>query len=86
MCLGVYLGAAMQENRAEEMLEAICRAGVDMRPQAMGVTWDDVAATLHGLHAFVQQAGLPYSIANKARITGRWIADAREETERAYRE
>jgi hypothetical protein len=30
--------------------------------------------------------GCPYSIANGARITDRWIADARHEIERAYQE
>ena len=26
-----------------KILDAICRVGVDIRPESMGVTWDDVA-------------------------------------------
>ena len=86
VCLGVYLGARMQENRPEFTLDVIRRAGVDIRPQAMGVTWDNVSATLHGLSEFVDRAGLPYGIANEAHITDQWIAAARHEVERAYEE
>jgi len=84
--LGVYLGALLQGNEPDKMLDAIRRAGVDIRPQAMGVTWDDVDATLRGLRDFVQRARLPYSVASEARITDRWIAAARREIERTYQE
>lgn len=65
VCLGIYLGSLLQENRAEEMLAAIRRVGVDIRPEAMGITWDDVATTLRKLTWYVEQAGLWYSIANE---------------------
>jgi hypothetical protein len=69
---------------AEEMLAAIHRVGVDIRPEAMGVTWDDVSATLYGLAAFVRESGLPYGVAHEAEITGRFISTARSQIEAAF--
>jgi len=94
VCLGIYLGAAMHDQcdrgrgaehpTAEEMLTAIHRVGVDIRPEAMGVTWEDVTATLYGLAAFVQQSGLPYTIANEAQITDELIQRARRRLEATF--
>ena len=69
VCLGVYIGSMLHDHQTEDMLAAIRRAGVDIRPQAMGITWQEVAETLHGLAGFVEQAGLWYTIANEAVIT-----------------
>jgi glycerol dehydrogenase-like iron-containing ADH family enzyme len=87
VCLGIYLGAAMHDQNhrdgevmypmAEEALAAIHRVGVDIRPEAMGVTWEDVAATLHGLASFVQESDLPYTVANEAQITDEFIRHTR---------
>ena len=99
VCLGIYLGAAMHDSidsgtlahapgakhsMAEETLALICRAGVDIRPEAMGVTWDQVAATLYGLASFVSSNDLPYTAANEAQITDRLIDRARERIEATY--
>ena len=94
VCLGVYLGAAMHDlgdrgretahPMAEEMLAAIHRVGMDIRPEAMGVTWEDVAATLHGLAAFVQENDLPYTVANEAQITDQFIGHARRRIEATF--
>ena len=51
-------GSILQDNEPEAMLAALVRAGVDIRPEAMGVTWDDVAEALRTLPAFVR-AGRP---------------------------
>jgi glycerol dehydrogenase-like iron-containing ADH family enzyme len=82
--LGVYIGSAMQENEAEAMLEAIHRAGVDIRPEAMGVTWDDVAQVLHGLRTYVEQAGLWYTIANEVRVSDNLLRQIRSRVEDRY--
>jgi glycerol dehydrogenase-like iron-containing ADH family enzyme len=94
VCLGVYLGAAMHDlgargrgampAMAEQMLAAIHRGGVDIRPEAMGITWQDVAATLYGLAAFVQESGLPYTIANEAQVTDEFIEHARRHIEATF--
>ena len=90
VCLGAYLGAAMHEQvglvplSAEEMLNAIQRAGVDIRPEAMGVTWADVSATLYSLASFVRESHLPYGVAHEAEITDRFISTARSQIEAAF--
>ena len=75
VCLGITIGSMLHDDRADEMLQAIHRVGVDTRPEAMGITWDDVAEALHKLSWFVRQAGLWYSIAHEAEITDAFIAE-----------
>jgi glycerol dehydrogenase-like iron-containing ADH family enzyme len=64
VCLGIFTGSLMQNNNAEGMLKLIHRAGVDIRPEAMGLTWDEVFAALKFEREFVKQAGLWYTVAN----------------------
>lgn len=78
VCLGIYVGSLLHDERAEEMLSAIHRVGVDIRPEAMGVTWDDVEHALIKLPEFVRQAGLWYGIAHEATITPEFVARLRE--------
>jgi glycerol dehydrogenase-like iron-containing ADH family enzyme len=84
VCLGVYIGAAMQDNHPGKMLTAIHKAGVDIRPQAMGVTWADVTKALHSLRAYVEDAGLWYTIANEKAITDQFIAHIQGTVESAF--
>jgi glycerol-1-phosphate dehydrogenase [NAD(P)+] len=56
--LGIVAGSMLQENEPDRMLAALHRVGVDIRPEAMGVTWDEVRAALLTLPAFVHEAGL----------------------------
>ena len=69
---------------AAEMLSAIHRAGVDIRPEAMGVSWQEVATTLYGLAEFVQENELPYTIADEAQISGSTIQLIRTGIEATY--
>ena len=62
--LGIVIGSILHDEGADEMLAALHRVGVDIRPEAMGVTWDDAAAAMRSLHGFVREAGLWYSIAD----------------------
>lgn len=84
VCLGVYVGSALQGNHAEEMLQAIHQVGVDIRPEAMGVTWDDVAEALRKLSWYVEQAGLWYTIASEKPITEDFIENVRERVVATY--
>ena len=84
VCLGVYVGSALQDNHAEEMLKAIHKVGVDIRPEAMGVTWDDVAEALHKLSWYVDQAGLWYTIASERSISDDFIDQVRERIVATY--
>ena len=78
VCLGVYIGSALQGNRAEEILAAIHRVGVDIRPEAMGLTWDNVAEGLRKMAWYVEQAGLWYTIASDKPVTEDFISFVKE--------
>jgi glycerol-1-phosphate dehydrogenase [NAD(P)+] len=78
VCLGVYVGSLLQDNRAEEMLSAIHRVGVDIRPEAMGVTWDDVAEAIRKVAWYAEYAGLWYSVYNDKPITDDFIEHVRQ--------
>jgi glycerol dehydrogenase-like iron-containing ADH family enzyme len=64
VCLGLVAGALMHGRRAEELRDAVAGIGVDIRPGSMGMSWDDVDATLLDLSGFVRRQGLPYGIAH----------------------
>jgi hypothetical protein len=66
------------------MTAALVRAGVDVRPEAMGVTWDDVEASMRTLAPFVREAGLWHTIVDERPIDERVIAEVRERVEAAY--
>ena len=66
--LGIYIGCLLHDSRAEEMLRAMHAIGLDIRPRAMGVGWDDVAAALTGMRDFVIRNGLWHSIAHDVAI------------------
>lgn len=76
--LGVLLMSALQENRAPEMKAVADRIGVPYHPEQMGITWDDVAETLHELPAFVRRAGLFATVATQRPIGEDYIERMRE--------
>jgi glycerol-1-phosphate dehydrogenase [NAD(P)+] len=78
VCLGIYIGSALQNNHAEDMLAAIHRAGVDIRPEAMGVTWDDAAEAMRKLAWYVRYAGLWFSVADVKPVTEEFIAQIKD--------
>ena len=82
--LGVYAGSILQDNEPDAMLAALVRVGVDIRPEAMGVTWDDVAEALRTLPAFVRQAGLWFTVADARPIGDDVVAAVREGVTGAY--
>jgi len=84
VCLGIYLGSLLQDNEAERMLQAIHHVGVDIRPEAMGVTWDQVARAAKRLPEFVEDAGLWYTVANARRITDDQLDHARRRIDETY--
>ncbi|HUO45297.1 MAG TPA: iron-containing alcohol dehydrogenase [Acidimicrobiia bacterium] len=82
--LGVVIGSVLQENEPERMLSALQRVGLDIRPEAMGVTWDDVAETLTSLAEFVRRAGLWFTVADIKPIDGDFVDRIRETVQEAY--
>jgi glycerol-1-phosphate dehydrogenase [NAD(P)+] len=82
--LGIYAGSVLQDNHPEEMLSALHRAGVDIRPEAMGITWDDVAEGLRTLRAYARQAGLWFTVADARPVPGDLADRVRERVEAVY--
>jgi glycerol-1-phosphate dehydrogenase [NAD(P)+] len=82
--LGIYLGALLQDNEPERMLAALQLAGVDIRPEAMGVTWEDAAEAMRTLGTYVRQAGLWFSVADVRPMGDEFAARVRHDIEAAY--
>ncbi|MCY3832249.1 MAG: iron-containing alcohol dehydrogenase [Chloroflexi bacterium] len=84
VCLGIYVGSLLHNDKPEAMLEAIVRAGVDIRPEAMGISWDDVTHALVNMRRFVRETGLWYGIYHEAEIDETFAAQVRASVEAAY--
>jgi glycerol-1-phosphate dehydrogenase [NAD(P)+] len=81
---GIVLGSVMHENGVDEMVAALARAGVDIRPEAMGVTWADAEAAMRSLGEFVRTAGLWHSIADERIVDDAIVGEVRDRIETAY--
>jgi glycerol dehydrogenase-like iron-containing ADH family enzyme len=82
--LGIYIGSALQDNEPERMLSALMRAGVDIRPERMGVTWDDVAEAMRTLATYVRSAGLWFTVVDAVPIDEAFIGRVRDAVTTAY--
>ena len=82
--LGVVVGAMLHDNRADEMLDAIARIGLDIRPEAMGLTWDELDHGLDDMRRYVNAVGLWHSIAHDAVISPGFKRDLRARLNSAY--
>jgi glycerol-1-phosphate dehydrogenase [NAD(P)+] len=67
--LGTYLGSVLQDNEPEAILAALHRAGVDIRPEAMGIGWEEAATAMRRLAWYVRYADLPFTIADVRPVT-----------------
>lgn len=84
VALGVVIGTRLHDKRAEEFLGAIHTIGIDIRPEAMGLSWEDVTSTLYGLSSYVREAGLWYGIAHDAKIDAAFVNELRADIEALY--
>ncbi|MEM7022334.1 MAG: iron-containing alcohol dehydrogenase [Pseudomonadota bacterium] len=84
VCLGLILGAMMHDQRAEELLAAVVHLGIDIRPQALDVTWEDVFDSMRGLRDFAQRENLPYGIAHDFDVTDALLTNAKRKIEEAF--
>ncbi len=82
--LGVYIGSLLHRSRAEEMLACMHDIGLDIRPEAMQVTWKDVATALFNLRDYVREKELWYSIAHDTEITQSFADEVRRNVESVY--
>ncbi|HEY7524046.1 MAG TPA: iron-containing alcohol dehydrogenase [Candidatus Limnocylindrales bacterium] len=82
--LGIVVGSLLHDEGTDEMLRALHRAGVDIRPEAMGITWDDVAEAVRTLPAFVRQANLWFTVADVATVDDSVTEQLRERIDAVY--
>jgi glycerol dehydrogenase-like iron-containing ADH family enzyme len=83
VCLGIVCGAMMHGRRVDELRSAIATIGVDIRPAAMGITWNEVNAAVSGLSDFVRRAELPYGIAHDFQVDEAFLGRLRVIVEEA---
>jgi glycerol-1-phosphate dehydrogenase [NAD(P)+] len=62
----------------------LARAGVDIRPEAMGVTWADAEGAMRTLGTFVREAGLWHSVADERPVDDEVVAEVRHRIDAAY--
>tara|TARA_B000000557_G_scaffold216037_1_gene182832 strand:+ start:1068 stop:2138 length:1071 start_codon:yes stop_codon:yes gene_type:complete len=82
--MGVYVGSLLHNSKAEEMLDYIIRAGVDIRPESMGITWEDMANALIKMKEYINRIGLWHSIAHDKSIDENFIADLKLSIDKKY--
>ena len=76
--LGTFIGAVLQENEPEMILSALERVGLDIRPEALGITWDDAATAMRRLAWYVRHADEIYTIADARPVTEDVIEHVRD--------
>ena len=82
--MGVYVGSLLHNSKAEEMLDYVIRAGVDIRPDSMGITWEDMANALIKMKEYINRIGLWHSIAHDKSIDENFIADLKLSIDKKY--
>jgi len=82
--LGIIVGSLLHENGADEMLDTIVRIGLDIRPEAMQITWDQLEEGLKTMKPYVNEIGLWHSIAHDATISDGFIKTLRTKLDSAY--
>ena len=75
VCLGVYFMSAFQDNQHERAVSLITRSEIDIRPQALQVTIDNIRQALLTLNEFVRTQNIRYSICNAKEVTAEWAEE-----------
>lgn len=76
--LGIYVGSVLQENEPEAMLGTLRRTGVDIRPEAMGISWEEAATAMRRLGWYVRYADLWYTVADTRLVTEALVERVRQ--------
>ena len=85
VCLGIYVGSLMHNSKADEMLDYIHKAGVDIRPQAMGITWEDVKTSLINMKSFLNNSDLWHSIGHDMQLDENFYNKVKDSIEEKYK-
>ncbi|MGI6117721.1 MAG: iron-containing alcohol dehydrogenase [Bilifractor sp.] len=84
VCLGIFVGSSMADNDPDGMLDLIHRAGVDIRPEAMNITWDDVFAAIKYEKEFLEAHDYWYTIVNDFQVTDDFCNMIKEKVTKKY--
>ncbi len=82
--LGIVVGSMLHEDGAEVMMDAIASIGLDVRPEAMGLSWDQAVEGVTGMRSYVKTLPLWHSLAHDVDITPGFITDLKSRLDRAY--
>ncbi len=82
--MGVYVGSLLHDYKAEEMIDYIIRAGVDIRPESMDITWEEMGNALIKMKEYLNKIGLWHSIAHDKAIDENFVADLKLKIEKKY--
>jgi glycerol dehydrogenase-like iron-containing ADH family enzyme len=82
--LGIVFGSTLQENDAQVMLSALHRVGLDIRPEAMGVTWAQAEEAMRTLPAFVREAGLWTTVVDMRPVSTDLVRAVRSSLDETY--
>jgi len=82
--MGVYVGSLLHDSKADAMLDYIIRAGVDIRPEAMDITWQDLGNALIKMKGYINKIGLWHSIAHDKIIDEKFVADLKLKIDNKY--
>lgn len=86
VCLGIFVGSAMGGNDPDGILDLIHRAGVEIRPEGMGITWDDVFAAIKYEKEFLESNGYWYTVVNDFEVTEEFCQMIKEKVIAKYGE
>ena len=84
VCLGVVIGCMMHQKKEDELLGIIHQAGIDIRPEAMGIEWEDVEKTLYSLKNYVKENKFHYGIANDFEVTKEFFQSVKNKVESKF--
>jgi hypothetical protein len=82
--MGVYVGSLLHNSKADEMIDYIIRAGVDIRPESMDITWEEMGNALIKMKEYINKIGLWHSIAHDKAIDENFVADLKLKIEKKY--
>ena len=68
----------LQENDPEGIWKSIEEVGVRVRPEELGVTWQDVAIAFKQTRAYTEREGLFYTVVNEREVTDEVLERVRE--------
>lgn len=82
--LGIIIGSMLHEDGTDQMLDTITRVGLDIRPEAMGISWNKLEEALMEMRSYVNKVGLWHSIAHDTIMTKGFVSELKNRLDKAY--